>query len=192
MMNRRTSIKSLIILIITLLSSWSMWKWFRLTGEPDTDHLLMNEALIEDLTEVIIPRTNTPGAKDAGVAAFVIEMIVHCTDRKTQNSFINGLHQLERKSKRMCGISFLSCTTEEKHQILEEMEKQSIHRYNLLNRIDIKLFGKPFIIKLKELTTEGYCTSQIGAIRGLSYDYIPGAYISCTDMNSHQKAWATN
>ncbi|MGY0037942.1 gluconate 2-dehydrogenase subunit 3 family protein [Pedobacter sp. NJ-S-72] len=55
----------------------------------------------------------------------------------------------------------------------------------------IKFLGIPFFIILKQLTVEGYCTSQTGATKGLAYDYIPRTFASCIPLTKNQRSWAT-
>jgi hypothetical protein len=190
-MDRRTSIKGLFILTITLVSSASIWKWLTLNTEPDIDYLSKKKILIAELAELIIPKTDTPGAKDAHVEDFIIGMITYCTDKKTGNNFITGLEKLEKHSIRNYDNPFMECSQHQKLEMLNYFESHSVYNYTILNKIDNKIFGKPFIIKLKELTVQGYCTSQEGATKGLAYDFIPGQFEPCIPLNHHQKSWAT-
>ncbi|HLX67414.1 MAG TPA: gluconate 2-dehydrogenase subunit 3 family protein, partial [Puia sp.] len=51
--------------------------------------------------------------------------------------------------------------------------------------------GRSFFTTLKKYTVEGYCTSQAGATRGLSYLYVPGSFHSCIPLQPGQRSWAT-
>lgn len=52
-------------------------------------------ALLDVLTEMIIPRDETPGARDAGVAEFIDFMVAH--DPEIQQPFRDGLSSLQNR-----------------------------------------------------------------------------------------------
>ncbi|WP_316820137.1 gluconate 2-dehydrogenase subunit 3 family protein [Pedobacter gandavensis] len=149
------------------------------------------QGLIAELAEVIIPRTNTPGAKDAMVEVFIVDMIKSCSDLKTQNNFINGLTELKKYTSDHYNTSYSKCSLSDKVLILKFFEDKATYHYNILNKIDRKLLGQPFFTKLKELTIEGYCSSKIGATEGLAYDYIPHNFQCCIPLTKDQRSWAT-
>lgn len=190
-MNRRTSIKQLLLVGAVGVTSVSFFKWFQTAKEVAPGTFSPYKIVISELAETIIPRTDTPGAKDAGVELFIIDMLENCTGAKEQNNFMKGLKDLETYTSDQYKSTFVQCNRAAKMEILKHFEKKSNYPYAILNKIDGKLFGTPFFKKLKELTVEGYCTSQIGATKGLAYDYIPGTYDSCIPLTKNQRSWAT-
>lgn len=190
-MDRRTLIKGLVVFASLGVSSISLYKWVSINAKPDHQSLHQLKGLIAELAEVIIPRTETPGAKDAKVEDFIIRMIEFCTDIKTQNNFIHGLNELEHYTLNTYQKTFINCDKKDKIAVLKYFEGKSIYSVNILTKIDRKMLGKPFFSRLKELTIEGYCSSQIGATQGLVYDYIPQNYQGCTPLTNHQRSWAT-
>jgi len=64
-MNRRGFIKSLIILGGGALATYYGNKYVKSNGTPDLAYLDQNHDIIADLSETIIPKTETPGAKEA-------------------------------------------------------------------------------------------------------------------------------
>ncbi len=189
--SRRNALKAIFVLISVVLSYLFIHKWINIFATPDLSVLHKKKRLIAEIAEIIIPRTDTPGAKDAKVEDFIIGIIEFCSDVKTQNNFLNGLRNLERYATDNYQHAFLECTQNEKITILNYLENSSKFRYNILNKIYNKILGKPFIFKFKELTVEGYCTSKLGATEGLAYDYIPVFYEPCITLEKNQKAWAT-
>jgi hypothetical protein len=73
------------------------------------------KALVSEVAEIIIPKTDTPGAKDAKVGEFIEMMLKDCYAGKDQESFNKGLAELEKKD-------FLKVKPEEQTKILKEME----------------------------------------------------------------------
>ena len=180
------------ISIITLgfgAGGFAGWKYFKARRKPNVSDLESHKELITHLVDIIIPETDTPGAKTVGVQDFIMLMIRDCLGRIEQNNFIDGLNDLQSYSYSNHQKSFQKCTAEEKRAILLNIE-QSVSG-GIIGKVQNKIIGKPFFSLLKSLTIEGYCTSEPGANHHLSYQYIPGTYESCIDMKTSQKSWAT-
>jgi len=190
-MNRRTSLTYLGILATLGMSSFSLYKLIAFNTPPDLAYLYKKRRLLADLAEVIIPRTETPGAKDAGVQDFIIDMIALGSDVMPQRIFIEGLKDLENYCIETYNKDFFSLTDTEKIGVLKHFESKATYSNRLVNKIKDKLFGHAFFHRLKDLTVEGYCTSQVGATQGLAYDYLPSTYESCTMLTKNQRSWAT-
>jgi len=132
------------------------------------------EALIIELADVIIPTTDTPGAKAAGADKFIIRVMRDCFVKEDQDKFYAGLTKLDADSKTKYGKGFISLNAAEKN----EMVKQTITS------------DKAFFLRMKELTTVGYFTSEIGATQALEYLPIPGKFDGSAPYKPGQKAWA--
>jgi hypothetical protein len=190
-MNRRTAIKGTLVVLVGCASADSLYKWFSLNSTPDLAYMEKRKALIAEIAETIIPRTNTPGAKDAKVEDFIVKMIKYCSDKKTQNKFIHGLADLESYSSKEYNHNFIQCTKSQRIQILQHFEEEGSYSIPILNKVNSKFMGMSFFNKMKLLTAQGYCTSEVGATKGLAYDYIPGQYQACIPIAKNQLSWAT-
>lgn len=148
--------------------------------------------LVSEIAEIIIPKTDTPGAKDAKVGEFVEMMLKDCYPERDQSSFNKGLEELEKKD-------FLKASPEEQTKILTEMEAatkeemakagEEKKKYTEAGK-EYSDAGVPFFRLMKELTLLGYFTSEPGATQALEYVAVPGRYDGCIDMKPGQKAWA--
>jgi hypothetical protein len=190
-MNRRSSIKYLAVFATFGASSLSVYKLISSKSNPDLNYLTHKQQLIAELADVIIPRTETPGAKDAHVDEFIIKMILFGSDATVQHTFINGLQELETYCTDSYSKPFIHCNIQDKIAVLKHFEAKSNYSNPFLNKVKNKILGQSFFQRLKDLTVEGYCTSQIGATQGLAYDYIPSNYESCTLLKTNQRSWAT-
>jgi hypothetical protein len=148
--------------------------------------------LVSEIAEIIIPKTDTPGAKDANVGEFIETMIKDCYPAKDQNRFAAGLKELEDKN-------FLKASPDEQTSILTSMEKAAIEEIAKVKEEKKKYTeagkeysdaGVPFFRLFKELTLLGYFTSEEGATKSLEYVPVPGRYDGCIDLTPGQKAWA--
>lgn len=190
-LNRRTSIKSILALSIIGASSFPIYKWIRVSRRFDFSKFISYKELIADLAETIIPETDTPGAKRAGVENYIINVVTNCITKTQQNNFLNGLQDVEEYAFKNFGRSFSKCNMAERISVLDYFANDEIYSNEVLNKINNKIFGETFFLQLKQLTVEGYCQSEIGATQGLSYDYIPVYYEACIPLQLNQKSWAT-
>ncbi|KAA2242455.1 gluconate 2-dehydrogenase subunit 3 family protein [Chitinophaga agrisoli] len=190
-MNRRKALKGLLLLGGSGAAILGGIKGYRLFRSPDLQQLSHYRPLIAELAETIIPRTDTPGAKDAGVPDFIITMIKDCTPLRIQNRFMDGLEDVVHYAHAQYGHSFFACSQEQRHNILAHFEKRDRPYSGLPGKVSRKLFGDTFFITLKHYTVQGYCTSMQGATQALAYDYVPGRYQGCATLEPGQKCWAT-
>lgn len=191
-MTRRRMVATLVGAIAFMLLFLPFLKWARQRVlRPRLSALDELKPLIEELVETVIPATDTPGAKEAGVADFVMGKVRFYLNRQEQNEFIEGLEKIERECGRRYGQSFVGCTTEQRLKLLEELELSDMHLPSLLLKIKRKLFGFSFIKHIKIFTVEGYCVSKPGATLSLNYQAVPVTYQPCIKLVTGQKAWAT-
>jgi hypothetical protein len=193
-MNRRNYFKSILALTGLGIGSFSIIKWLERVEpqEAITFHDWNNKSLlISELADIIIPPTDTPGAKQAGVENYIISVMSKCCDQEQQRAFYSGLIDVDDFARSKFGKTFLECDSSSRHIIVEHFSSSLIESSTLLLKIKNKFLGKSFFIKLRELTVEGYCTSYLGATQALSYDRVPGVYNSCMSLSLQQKSWAT-
>lgn len=190
-MNRRKALSSLLLLAGAGAATWSGIRLRNLYSTPDLEKLHAHAELITELAETIIPATETPGAKAAGVSPFIIRMIEDCTPKKEQNRFIMGLDEVESYARHHYNRSFVRCNIEQREAIADHFEKRDRPYKGIAGKITHKVMGDTFFVIMKKYTVIGYCTSMEGATRGLAYDYVPGHYVGSVRLKSGQKAWAT-
>ncbi len=163
------------------------------------------QALISEIAEVIIPKTDTPGAKDAGVGPFIEKMLKDCYTEAQQQYFIKGLEDVETESKKL-GSGFVALASDKKIQVIatmrdkakaenENVEKKAkevdtesgLTKQNTSKKVEPPV---PFFNLMKELTVFGFFTSEPGATQTLDFVPIPGRYDGCIKMQPGQKAYA--
>ena len=136
-------------------------------------------AMCTVLSEMIIRRTDTPGAIDAGVPHFIELMVSDWYTETERAIFLKGLSDLDAYSQSNFGQAFLSCSESAKITALRHMEtlakqyKSSASGMPLAKEVDEHV---PFFGKLKELTVIGYYTSEKGATEELVYNPMPMKY----------------
>jgi len=144
--------------------------------------------LLGELAEIIIPSTDTPGAKNSGVTDFIIRVMRDCYSLADQQFFYTGLEILNK-----------ICIDKHGRSFVELEHKEKINFLNIINEIErifyIKALNKAFNIpgffkQLRELTVIGYFTSETGATLALEYLPIPGRFEGDVLIKKGQRAWA--
>ncbi len=110
-------------------------------------------ALVERLTDIIIPSDGTPGAREAGVSEFIDLMASR--DATLQHGFRTGLTWLNAHSSRRNGKTFLALTGEQQAALLEPFAYKAKHRPG-------EEPGRDFFELFREYTVMGFYTSEIG------------------------------
>ncbi|GAB3021262.1 gluconate 2-dehydrogenase subunit 3 family protein [Niabella terrae] len=190
-MNRRKAIKAIIATGTLVVGGVSGYELIRQNRRPDSDYLNVQKAVIADLAELIIPRTDTPGAKDARVEDYIIQTVARDLRRRDANNFIDGLKSLNRQTKRKYSKTFNECSLAQQTLLLSEIQDDFHAGDSLLSKADRKIRGATFYETLKRLTVIGYCTSEPGATKGMAFVHIPINYLSCIPLEPGQKCWAT-
>jgi hypothetical protein len=145
-------------------------------------------AYLDEISETILPKTNTPGAKDAKVGEFMARIVKDCYTDKDQKIFLDGMQALNEASKKKNGKSYMESTPEQRHDLLVDLDKEQ-KAYT-----DKKQKDEPahYFRMMKELTLWGYFTSKPGATEALRYIAVPGKWEGCVDYKKGDKAWATS
>jgi len=110
-------------------------------------------AMVERLSEMIIPSDGTPGAKEAGVAEFIDFMV--WSDPEEQYAFRMGLTWLNAHSERKMGKKFLELNPEQQTSMLERLGCKGKARPGEED-------GQRFFALMREFTVTGFYTSEIG------------------------------
>ena len=191
-MNRRDAIKNASILLGGVLSASAISGVMSgCKADPKIDwapkfFTAEEGSTLEAIVERIIPKTDTPGAKDAGVHTFIDQMMAEFFPEKDKTAFRDGLKKVEAEAKSAHGKSFAALTPEQQDEVLAKFDKEA---YDPGRKKD----DPPHFFKnMKELTVLGFCTSEVGATEFLKYDPVPGAYHGCIPYSEVGAAWATS
>ena len=194
-MNRRDALKRVAILTGGALSPSivsAVLSGCRVGGEKWIPKIVTSEQndLITTIAELIIPETDTPGAKVAGVHRFIDLMLADWFTPAEREHFLTGLADLDSRAQELHPTPFLRCTTEEQTAILQELEKESLAHADNNPPEEQNNNLKPFFRQMKELTLIGYYTSEIGATQELKYLAATNTYDGCVPFNEIGRAWS--
>ena len=120
-------------------------------------------AWISKISDLLIPRTDTPGAIDVNVPGFLDGLMADWANSKTQRDHHNNLEKI----KAQLGLDYLT--------IDEDIAT------NRLAQLDAKAFdGRPIEFReyrsLKGLITQAYFASEDGALLEQKWVAVPGSW----------------
>ncbi|MDZ7867884.1 MAG: gluconate 2-dehydrogenase subunit 3 family protein [Rheinheimera sp.] len=139
--------------------------------------------LLDEIAETILPRTETPGAKDASCGAQMAVMVQDCYDAKQQALFVAGLAALQASCKQQYQRDFLQLSAAERTALLAQLDKDARARTAGLE--------PHYFTLLKQLSIFVFFTSKVGATEVLRYVAVPGRYDGAMPYKKGDKAWAT-
>jgi len=185
-MDRRQAIQRAAMVLgysISAPALMGVLKGCKATPEIGYKPVFFNEdqaAIMAEVAEIIIPKTDTPGAKETGVPAFMDLMLKDCYGPEDQKRFLEGVTALDSEAGKAYGDSFLSCKAEQQKELVTKMHSEAIASVRSENPPK----DRPFILMAKELTMLGFFTSEAGATQVLSYVPVPGSYQGCVPMGT--------
>ena len=147
-------------------------------------------ALLDEIAESIIPRTDTPGAKDAEVGAFMARFVTDCYTPEDQAAFRAGLADLD---KRASG-SFISLPPALRMQMLTGLDEEAREKARgawVAADGSGSGSGVHWFTMIKQLVLFSFFTSEVGATEVLRYDPVPGGYDGDVPYEPGTPAWAT-
>ena len=151
--------------------------------------------LISILAETILPRTDTPGAIDAGVPGFIDDMVATVYSAEQQKNFTDDLTAFAEQAKKEIGDDFIDATPEQQLDYVKKMNTELLSGNDASQSEGWWAAGsgksKPFFLEIKEVTILGFFTSEAGATQVLQYNQVPGPFKGCVPLSEVGKAWAT-
>ena len=157
------------------------------------------------VAELIMPATDTPGAREAGVPQFIDRAVADYCPPAEAAAICAGLDRIEADAKAAHDKPFAALTPVQQIALLEGYDREgrgpktpaaAVGRgeteTGLSNqpRAAVEPPKAPFFPALKDLVTVGYFTSKLGATKAVIYDPVPGAYHGCVPLKTIGRAWS--
>ena len=140
-------------------------------------------ATLKALADMIIPRTDTPGASDAGVSEFIDLVLTEGYDAPERTHFLDGLSAVDSQSRTLFAKNFIDCSTEQKGKLLTELGAKMLEAAVPGSRHRSSQRPAPpktnFYADFRRLALTAYYTSEAGATQELHYEVIPEQYQGC-------------
>ena len=144
------------------------------------------------LTETIIPRTETPGAMDAGVPRFVELMVFEWLNEDERRLFLDGFNALMATVQEQYQQAFDELPESTRVDILDDLEREaSDSSWYAFGEIPVYVSDAPFICQLKELTIWGFFTSEVGGTQVLRYEAMPMKFDGHQKLDDDDSSWVS-
>jgi gluconate 2-dehydrogenase gamma chain len=138
-------------------------------------------AIVSAAAERILPRTDTPGALDAGVPAFIDRFYGEFMSPEDQQLLVKGLEDIDAAARAAHGATFASLAPAQQDGVLRGVANTQQAARN----------PSSFAL-LRSTTVLGYFTSEVVGKNVLHYDPVPGAYDGCVPIDQvGRRNWTT-
>lgn len=171
-------------------------------------------AIVSRIVDIMIPRTDTPGALDVGIPAFIDGMLKDVYSQTARERFVQGAHDFDAAARAAHHKPFVKLEPRQQKAFVQQSQDaaiaderaeaerkqkalvQEVRTASMLpqrTESPAATHQRSFILTIKELALLGFFTSQPGATQVLQYVAIPGAYHGCLPVNQagNGKRWAT-
>ncbi len=150
------------------------------SGEGTLGGRVLGERAAQTVTaaaERIIPRSDTPGATDAGVTAFIDHMLADWYESDERDRLLQGLSELDARSRALGAQDFVGLNEADQASLLSTIDDEVTSL-----RPGAPPAGTPtehWFAMLKFLTVWGYFTSEVAVRETLGEFPLPGYYDGC-------------
>ncbi|WP_247231403.1 gluconate 2-dehydrogenase subunit 3 family protein [Telluribacter sp. SYSU D00476] len=172
-MERRAALKSMAMSAagLLVLPAWANG-WNKTSVVIDQPVLSgRQQAVLAEVVDTLIPASDTPGAKELRVQDFIQKMIEDCYEADVQKKVALGLDSLDTMARQTYGKDYAACEPAQRRELLLKVQaledKEQKEYYNLL----------------KQLTIQGYTTSEYVMVNHYKYTMMPGHYYGCVPVS---------
>lgn len=130
-------------------------------------------AILDAVVDIIIPRTDTPGARDAGVSAFIDGMMTRWASPEHKLLYAALIDDIDLRAG---GLIALAAPAR-----IEAVRAYDAAAFAVWNEA---------WQKFKELVLTAYYWSEPGATRELRYELAPGIWEPRVALTAESRAWA--
>jgi hypothetical protein len=149
-----------------------------------------NEIVVA-MSDLMIPATDTPGAKGAKVNEFIDLILTEWATEEERKIFLEGLAEADRKTNALFGRGFAAASPKEQAVIVQAFDEELATSRNEKPPKQIRAWELtlvlPFFAQMRRLTLVGYYTSPIGQEQELKVEIIPGALHGCVPAEPEVK-----
>lgn len=146
-------------------------------------------AQVAILAEAIIPKTDTPGAIEAGVPGWIEVIVKDCLEPVDQKLITDGLAAIMLRCTKDHGKGFDQLTPAEQVAFLTAYDKETQLEWEKLHK-DEKPIRLTFLRQFKELTKFCYVNSEVGATQAFNFQLVPGKWVPDMPLEPGMKAYS--
>jgi hypothetical protein len=146
------------------------------------------DATVSAMAELLLPQTDTPGAKAARVNEFIDLIVADWYSEQERALFLAGLADVDVRTQSLFGKTFVDATIDQQSEILRGLGEQLAQETGAMvdsaagYRGSLQEPDGNFYFMFRGLTLTGYFTSEVGFTQQLHEEIIPGHFEGCTPL----------
>ena len=138
-----------------------------------------DESLLGNIADVLIPETDTPGARSTQAHLFALVMVDDCMPKAEQEKYLKGMRNFEEAVRKLTGSSFASSSPTKREEILRVFQEK-------LETVEEEI--KMFYTTTRGYIIQGYTSSQYFLTNVKPYKLVPGPnYRGCAPVLSTEQ-----
>jgi hypothetical protein len=189
-MNRREWLKSMTTLAVGVAAAPSLLAVFdahaaaQKGGPAPQFFSAPQHDTVTAVVDIIVPRTDTPGAVDAGVPRFIDQMFKDVYTPEEQKRYLTAMAAFEKEG----GKPFAQLDAKQRLALVTKLHEQALIKGKDLDPES----AAAFVLMTKKLATSGFFISQPGCTQVMQYMPVPGAYHGDIPLSEagNGRAWA--
>ena len=132
----------------------------------------------DDVAETILPKTDTPGARDAAVGQYIARYSAACYPPGHIALLKSGISDIDARMQALEGKGFRQANEAAKISLLTQIDREAKEH---ARRAEAKPGDDSphYFTLMKQLTLIGFFTSEPGATRVVRYRPVPDRYRGC-------------
>ena len=143
------------------------------------------DATVTAMAELILPQTDTPGAKAVRVNEFIDHIVAGWYSDEDRVRFLAGLADVDARTQSLFKKDFVDASAEQQSEILRALGEEMAQAREALAKAPRGYRGADpephdnFYFMFRQLTLTGYFTSEAGFTQQLREEIIPGRFDGC-------------
>lgn len=133
-------------------------------------------AVLDAVAETIMPRTDTPGARDVGVPGRVDLLMKNWASAKTQADFTRVLGEIDAAARAQGATGIAALAPAKQLEVVAAYDRAGMRDAGY--------------VKFKGLVLALYYLSEPGATQELSYEHVPGAWEPSIPVTAATRGYA--
>jgi gluconate 2-dehydrogenase gamma chain len=187
MMTRRDLLRGALLLVGGAASACATGP-IDLWGDKPTTTRFFNDiefALLDEVCEIIMPQTDTPGARGAGVPGAIDALMRSWASPQRQQQFRALLKDFDAAAVAEAGKPLLELAPSQRFDVIAHYDAAHFRQSMTTPLKDQKPYPA-----FKNLVLRLYYMSEVGATQELRYEHVPGAWEPAVKVTADTRAWA--
>lgn len=176
-LDRRSLLRTAILLVGGSLTSLPVEALAQAAAKAPRYFNKAEFAVLDEVCAIIIPRTDTPGAREAGVPGFIDALMSDWAAPQTAQETRDVVNAIDASAKASQGKLLLGLTPAKRLEAVRAFDAAELPKSRGYRRF-------------KELLMLAYYSSEAGATQELRYELAPGVWEASVPLKPGQPAWA--